>query len=156
VTVRFLADEDLDSDIIEGLRSREPAIDILNAKKTSLRGTKDPDLLELAAQQKRILISHDRRTMIRHFRDRLAVGNRVQVCSSFPNGAQLVRSSSRLSWSGPHLNRRSGVIPSCIFLSVEIYSGTRLAGDCADGVAELGSNGKAVLTGQNLVPFLSQ
>jgi hypothetical protein len=44
VTVRFLADKDLDSDIIEGLRSREPAIDILNAKKTSLRGTKDPDL----------------------------------------------------------------------------------------------------------------
>ena len=74
MTVRFLADEDLDSDIIEGLRSREPAIDILSAKKTSLRGTKDPDLLEFAAQQERILISHDRRTMIRHFRDRLAVG----------------------------------------------------------------------------------
>ena len=74
MTVRFLADEDLDSDIIEGLRSREPAIDILNAKKTSLRGTKDPDLLEFAAQQERILISHDRRTMIHHFRDRLAVG----------------------------------------------------------------------------------
>jgi len=31
------------TDIIEGLRSREPAIDILNAKKTSLRGTKDPN-----------------------------------------------------------------------------------------------------------------
>jgi predicted nuclease of predicted toxin-antitoxin system len=71
VTVRFLADEDLDSDIIEGLRSHEPAIDILNTKETGLRGTKDPDLLEFAAQQERILISHDRRTMIRHFRDRL-------------------------------------------------------------------------------------
>ena len=65
MTVRSLADEDLDSDIIEGPRSREPAMDILNAKKTSLRGTKDPDLLEFAAQQERILISHDRRTMIR-------------------------------------------------------------------------------------------
>jgi hypothetical protein len=46
VTVRFLADEDLDSDIIEGLRSRVPAVDILDSK--GLRGTKDPVLLELA------------------------------------------------------------------------------------------------------------
>jgi hypothetical protein len=74
VTVRFLADEDLDADIIEGLRSREPAIDILDAKKAGLRGTKDLALLELAAQQERILISHDRRTMTRYFRERLAVG----------------------------------------------------------------------------------
>jgi Domain of unknown function (DUF5615) len=74
VSVRFLADEDLDADIIEGLRSREPAIDILDAKKAGLRGTKDPVLLELAAQQERILVSHDRRTMTRYFRERLAAG----------------------------------------------------------------------------------
>jgi len=74
VIVRFLADEDLDADIIEGLRLREPAIDIVDAKNASLRGAKDPVLLELAVQQGRILISHDRRTMTRHFRDRLAAG----------------------------------------------------------------------------------
>jgi hypothetical protein len=76
VSIRFLADEDLDADIIAGLRSREPAIDILDIKSTGLRGTKDPDLLEIAAQQDRILITHDRRTMTRHFRERLAVGKR--------------------------------------------------------------------------------
>jgi hypothetical protein len=74
VSVRFLADEDLDSDIINGLLSREPAIDILDAKKAGLRGTKDPVLLDLAAQQERIVISHDRRTMTRYFRERLAAG----------------------------------------------------------------------------------
>jgi predicted nuclease of predicted toxin-antitoxin system len=62
VTVRFLADEDLDSDIIDGLRSREPAIDILDVKKADLRGKPDAVLLDLAAQQDRILITHDRRT----------------------------------------------------------------------------------------------
>ncbi len=62
MTVRFLVDEDLDSDIIEGLRSREPTIDILDSKEAGFRGAKDPILLELAAQQERILISHDRRT----------------------------------------------------------------------------------------------
>jgi hypothetical protein len=74
VTVRFLADEDLDSDIIDGLRSREPAIDILDVKSAGLRGTADPLLLDLAAQQDRILITHDRRTMTRHARERLAAG----------------------------------------------------------------------------------
>lgn len=74
MSVRFLADEDLDADIIEGLRSREPAIDILNVKSAGLRGMKDPALLELAAQQGRILITHDRRTMTRHVRERLAAG----------------------------------------------------------------------------------
>ena len=74
MTIRFLADEDLDADIIEGLRSREPAIDIVDAKKAGLRGSKDSFLLELAAQQERILVSRDRRTMTRYFRERLLVG----------------------------------------------------------------------------------
>jgi hypothetical protein len=76
VSIRFLAEEDLDADIIKGLRSREPAIDILDVKSTGLRGAKDPDLLELAAQQDRILITHDRRTMTRHVLERLSVGKR--------------------------------------------------------------------------------
>ena len=74
MTVRFLADEDLDSAIVDGLRSREPAIDILDSKRAGYRGIKDPLLLEIAAQQERILISHDRRTMTGYFRERLATG----------------------------------------------------------------------------------
>ncbi len=74
MTVRFLADEDIDVDIVQGLRSREPAIDILDVKSAGLRGTEDPALLELAAGQDRILISHDRNTMTRHFCERLASG----------------------------------------------------------------------------------
>jgi hypothetical protein len=74
VTVRFLADEDIDAGIIQGLRSREPAIDILDVKIAGLRGAKDPVLLELAAEQSRILITHDRNTMTRHFYERLAAG----------------------------------------------------------------------------------
>ena len=74
MTARFLADEDLDTDIINGLRSREPAIDILDVKNANLRGTKDPVLLELAAEQDRILITYDRNTMTRCFRERMATG----------------------------------------------------------------------------------
>jgi len=52
VSIRFLADEDLRGSIIQGLRSREPAIDILDVKSAGLRGTKDPALLEIAAEHR--------------------------------------------------------------------------------------------------------
>ena len=74
MTVRFLADEDLHTGIIDGLRSREPAIDILDAKTAGLRGRKDPVLLDLAAQHERIVITHDRSTMTRFFMERVASG----------------------------------------------------------------------------------
>ena len=72
MTVRFLADENLDSDILAGLLSREPTIDIVDENTAGLRGTKDPDLLELAVEQDRIIITYDRNTMPRHFRERIA------------------------------------------------------------------------------------
>jgi hypothetical protein len=77
VTVSFLADEDLDNDIIRGLRAREPAIDILDVKTAGLRGTGDSELLSLAAEQNRILITHDRQTMTRHFYQRVHDGKLV-------------------------------------------------------------------------------
>jgi predicted nuclease of predicted toxin-antitoxin system len=74
VTVRFLLDEDLHTGIIKGLQAREPAVDILDTKTAGLRTRKDPALLELAAQQDRILVTHDRNTMTRFFMDRIALG----------------------------------------------------------------------------------
>jgi hypothetical protein len=49
-----MADEDLDAEIIQGVRSRELAVDILDVKTAGLRETKDTALLGLAAQQGRI------------------------------------------------------------------------------------------------------
>jgi hypothetical protein len=77
VTVRFLADENIRASIIQGLRSREPAIDILDVKTSDLRGTKDPALLEIAASQDRVLVTYDRKTMTRHIRDRRAAGKPI-------------------------------------------------------------------------------
>ena len=74
MSIRFLADEDLDAGIIHGLCSREPAIDILDVKTAGLRGTRDPVLLEIASEQSRIVISYDRDTMIGYFLERIAEG----------------------------------------------------------------------------------
>ena len=104
MSVRFLADEDLDAGIIEGLLSREPAIDILDVKSTGLRGTKDPALLELAAQQDRILITHDRRTMTRHLRGRLAAGKSNPGLFIVPQRSAIgaIVESLLLVWSASH------------------------------------------------------
>jgi hypothetical protein len=87
VTVRFLADENIHTDIIDGLRSREPAIDILDVKTSGLRGTKDPALLEIAAEQDRILITYDRKTMPRHIAERRAAGKPIPGVFIVPDRA---------------------------------------------------------------------
>src|ERR1035438_2904705 len=47
---------------------------VSNLIQTGLRGTKDPALLEIVAEQGRILITQDRNTMTAHFWERLADG----------------------------------------------------------------------------------
>ena len=67
--VRFLADASLHEGIVSGCIRREPTIDFLSANDASLEGMSDPDVLALAAQQDRVLVTSDLRTMPRHFGD---------------------------------------------------------------------------------------
>ena len=101
MTVAFLADEDLHAGLIDGLQSREPAIDILDVKRSGLRGTPDPVLLELAAQQNRILITHDRGTMSRYFLERLSAGKPNSGIFIVPQGSAIgeVIESLLLVWT---------------------------------------------------------
>jgi hypothetical protein len=70
VKPRFLADADLNHAIVRGLTRREPTVDFRSAHRpTSLKGMQDRDVLALAAREERILVSHDFRTMPRHFRE---------------------------------------------------------------------------------------
>jgi hypothetical protein len=69
MNVRFQADADLNEDIVAGVVRREPTIDFQTADEANLRGLPDPQVLALAAQENRILVTHDRRTMPRHFAD---------------------------------------------------------------------------------------
>jgi len=109
LTVRFLADEDIDAGIIQGLRSREPAIDVLDVKSAGLRGTKDPALLELAAGQHRIMISHDRETMTRYFYERLDSGKSTAGLFVVPQQPSAIGEIiESLLLGGRHRRHRSG------------------------------------------------
>lgn len=63
MTVRYQADADLNQAIVTGVLRREPTVDFQTAFAARLEGVKDVDVLAIAAQQERILVSHDRRTM---------------------------------------------------------------------------------------------
>ena len=73
--VRFLADASLHDAIVTGCARREPAIDFLSARSAKLDGLSDPDVLGIAASQGRILVTHDFRTMPKHFAEFLATGS---------------------------------------------------------------------------------
>jgi len=76
VSLQFLADADLNRAIVCGVRHREPAISFLLADDAGLHGLPDPSVLELAADQRRILVSHDMSTMPPHFWQFLEKGRR--------------------------------------------------------------------------------
>jgi hypothetical protein len=67
--IRFLADANLNAGIVSGCLRREPAMDFLSAIEVKLAGVPDPQVLALAAEQDRILVSHDFQTMPQHFGD---------------------------------------------------------------------------------------
>jgi len=63
VKLRYQADADLNQVIVTGVLRREPAIDFQTAFAAGLEGVKDTEVLAIASQQERILVSHDRKTM---------------------------------------------------------------------------------------------
>jgi len=67
--IRFLADADLKVGIVAGCLRREPTMDFLSANAANLERVPDPKVLALAAEQDRIVVSHDFRTMPQHFGD---------------------------------------------------------------------------------------
>jgi hypothetical protein len=66
--VRFLADNDLRKAIVRGSVRQEPQVDFRSAQAARLDGLPDFEVLELAAREGRVLVSHDFETMPRHFR----------------------------------------------------------------------------------------
>ena len=76
MSIRFLADADLDYAIVQGVRRREPAIDFNSANDAGLEGLPDNRVLEVAAEEGRVLVSHDKHTMPVQFAARIRSGRR--------------------------------------------------------------------------------
>lgn len=70
----FLMDEDLHGPIVDGLRLHHPQLDIVRAMDVGLGGRDDDVLLNWAAVNHRITVSHDKSTMINAAKLRVAAG----------------------------------------------------------------------------------
>ena len=70
--VRFQADADLNIVILLATLRHEPTIDFQTALDAGLPGRPDPEVLAISAAEGRILVTHDHKTMPRHFADFIA------------------------------------------------------------------------------------
>src|SRR6266702_4087990 len=64
--LRFAVDEDFDNRIVRGLLRRLLTHDIVRAQDAGLIGKLDPVILEWAAAENRVLLTHDGSTMTKH------------------------------------------------------------------------------------------
>jgi Domain of unknown function (DUF5615) len=67
MTLRFQADADLNQLILHAVIRREPTLDFQTAAAAGLTGLRDSEVLALAAREGRVLVTHDQKTMPRHF-----------------------------------------------------------------------------------------
>ncbi len=64
VMVRFLTDEDFNNDILRGVLRHLPELDIVRVQDVGLMNVQDAVILAWAAQESRIMLTHDASTMI--------------------------------------------------------------------------------------------
>jgi Domain of unknown function (DUF5615) len=61
--LRLLSDENFNGDIVRGLFLRQPNLDLIRVQDVDLQQVDDPIILEWAATNNRIVLTHDRATM---------------------------------------------------------------------------------------------
>jgi predicted nuclease of predicted toxin-antitoxin system len=75
--LRLLSDEDFNGHVVDGVRRHYPKVDLVRAQDVGLSGkdgADDPAILAWAAEQNRILLTNDRRTMIAFALNRVKQG----------------------------------------------------------------------------------
>lgn len=86
----FLTDEDFNRRILRGLRRRLPLLDIVRVQEAGLTTKPDTDVLEWAAKENRIILTHDVTTMSKHAYDRvkqdLPMPGVIEVSQDVPIG----------------------------------------------------------------------
>jgi hypothetical protein len=72
--MRFLADENFNGDILDGVRAVVPNLDVVRVQDTEIYTMDDPIVLEWAANTNRILLTHDAKTVPKYANQRVQNG----------------------------------------------------------------------------------
>jgi predicted nuclease of predicted toxin-antitoxin system len=74
--VRMLTDFDFNGRIVRGVVRQRPGFDVIRVQDIGLaEDTPDPEILEWAARNDRIVLTHDRNTMVGFAYNRVAAGD---------------------------------------------------------------------------------
>lgn len=72
--MRFAADENIKGGIFKGLQENFPDLDIVRVQDTPLLGIDDPQVLAWAAEESRIILTHDVQTFVGYAYARIKEG----------------------------------------------------------------------------------
>jgi len=75
--LRFAADENFNNNIVRGLLRQKPELDIIRVQDIGLSGTDDKTVLEWAANEGRVLLTHDENTITRYAYERIKEGRKM-------------------------------------------------------------------------------
>lgn len=108
--LKLLSDENLNGDIIRGLFLRQPNLDLLRVQDVGLQELDDPAILEWAANNGRIVLTHDRATMPDFAYDRLlqekqmsglfVINDRMPIRQAIDDLLLLTDASAQQEWNG--------------------------------------------------------
>jgi predicted nuclease of predicted toxin-antitoxin system len=108
--LRLISDENFSGDVVRGLLLRRPEIDLVRLQDLGLEGADDPTVLDWAAENARILLTHDRSTMPDFAYKRVAAGkpmpgvfvvsDRLPVRQAIDEVLLIDACSEQTEWSG--------------------------------------------------------
>src|SRR5215210_5948076 len=75
--LKLAADENFNNDIVRGVLRLKPDLDLVRIQDAGLAGIDDPGVLEWAAQENRLLLTHDLKTIPDYAYERVANGKRM-------------------------------------------------------------------------------
>jgi hypothetical protein len=88
--LRMAADENFNNNIVRALLRRKPKLDIVRVQDVGLAGMDDAKILEWAAQDGRVLLTHDVSTITHHAYERVRAGKSMpgvfEVSRDLPTG----------------------------------------------------------------------
>ena len=108
--IAFLADENFNEDVVRGVLRRNADVDIVRVRDLGMSGAGDPEVLERAAADGRVLLTHDVSTMTHYAYDRVArglpmpgvfeVGRHVPLGTAIEDILILAECSQANEWEG--------------------------------------------------------
>ena len=106
----LISDENFNNDIVRGLLRQNPDLDIVRVQDVGLRGKEDPEILEWAANEDCVVLTHDAATMAYFAYERVKAGlsmpGVIEVADDLPikqvieDILLIAETSERYEWEG--------------------------------------------------------